>query len=758
MRLTVDERLISRLQLTGIVVVVCVLVLGLGFFFTRQITEEFEDSIQSLEAQQVQQSQDLLARQIETAKGFLASLRQHTEDVLKADIREQVDEAHAMAEAIYNQEKGKRPDAEIKRLIVEALRPLRFFHEGKGYFFIDGMNGDCVLLPIAPGREGGSLLENRDDTGHYIMRGLMEAARQPVGKGFSRYRWYAPGDPTRMTDKIAYVRRFEPFDWLIGTGQYVSDVEAALKEEALERLRAFRFGKDGAGYVIVIDDSERILVSPSRPWNEGKIIADLPPEQRIAASPITEQGRKGDGFIRYDWARHGGEGPLSTKLTYVSRMNDWGWTLAAGLFLDDIAAASAERRVALARSIEAKRRLTLFALALGVAVALAIGIAFSRLTASLIGRYQRDLTRQTDELRKSARDLFLINSMVESSAEMIFLADGDWTLIYANPFVLQQLGLSAEELIGHKMSELASAITAAPPPQDGGSHKRLETSLTAKDGTAIPVEVIAKDVRHEDALYHFAIARDITERQRWAADLGQKTAALEHSNADLEQFAYVASHDLREPLRMVSSYLSLLERRYGERLETEGREFLDYARDGAQRLDRLVLDLLEFSRIDRRGSPILPMAVKPTLDQAIANLALAITESGATLHLAGPLDEATIAGDAGQMTRLFQNLIGNAIKYRAPDRPPEVTITCGRSGSNWEFLVADNGIGIEPQYFDRIFGIFQRLHTREKYEGTGIGLAICKKIAERHHGTITVESEPGKGTTFRVTLPAATPS
>ena len=755
MQLTVNERLISRLQLTGIVVVVCVLVLGLGFFFIRQITEEYEDSIQALEAQQIQQSQDLLTRQIETAKGFLASLRQHTEEVLKADIREQVDEAHAMAEAIYTQEKGKRSDAEIKRLIVEALRPLRFFHQAKGYFFIDGMNGDCVLLPIAPAREGGSLLENRDDTGHAIMPGLIEAARQPVGEGYSRYRWYAPGNPKQMADKIAYVRRFEPFDWLIGTGQYVSDVEAVLKEEALDRLRSFRFGKDGAGYIVVLDKDEHILVSPSRPWNEGKTIADLPPEQRIAGRPILEQGRKGDGFIRYDWARHGGEGPLSPKLTYVSRMDDWGWTLAAGLYLDDIAAATAERRAALARSIKAKRHITLFALALGVAVALGIGLAFSRLTASLIGRYKQDLTRQTDELRKSARDLFLINSMVESSAEMIFLADGDWTLIYANPFVLQQLGRNADEMIGHKTPELAAAVAAAPPPEDGSSHKRFETTLTAKDGSSIPVEVIAKDVRHEDALYHFAIARDITERQRWAADLGQKTAALEHSNADLEQFAYVASHDLREPLRMVSSYLSLLERRYGERLDKDGHEFLNYARDGATRLDRLVLDLLEFSRIDRRGSAILPMAVRPTLDLAIANLALAIGESGAVIRLAAPLADASITGDSAQIARLFQNLIGNAIKYRAPDRPPEVSVSCHREGGNWVFLVADNGIGIEPQYYDRIFGIFQRLHTREKYDGTGIGLAICKRIVERHHGSITVDSKIGEGTVFRVSLPAA---
>jgi len=757
MQLALDERRISRLQLVGTAVVVSVLVLGLGFFFVRQITDEYESSISALEAQQIQRNQELLVRQVETAKGFLANMRSRTETLLKADIREHVDEAYALAESIYNQEKGRRSEGEIKRLIVEALRPLRFFG-GRGYFFIDGMDGACVLLPIAPGREGTSLMNNRDDTGHYIMRGLIEAAMRPVGEGFSRYRWYAPGNPDEMAEKVAYVRAFEPFHWLIGTGHYVVDVEAVLKAEALDRVRTFRFGKDGSGYIVVIDDNERILVSPSRPWNEGKVVEELPPERRNAARPIVEQGRLGDGFIRYDWARAGGEGAPSAKMTYVSRMPEWGWTLAAGLYLDDIAAATAERREALARSIEAKRNLTLAALGIGLAVAMGFGVWFSRLTGRLIGRYKQNLTNQNSALRQTARDLFLINSMIDSSAELVFLADGDWRLIYANPFVYQTLGREPDEMIGQELDDIAAAVAACPGPCNGGGggHCRFETSLTAKDGRAIPVEVVTKDVTHDDALYHFAIARDIAERRRWEADLSHKAAALERSNAELEQFAYVASHDLREPLRMVSSYLSLLERRYGERLDQDGLEFLEFARDGAQRMDRLVLDLLDFSRIDRRGSPILAMAVGPAVEMAVRNLSAAIGESGATVIVAEAVGTTAIMGDASQIVRLFQNLIGNAIKYRAPDRPPEVRVDARPVDSGWEFSVADNGIGIDAQYFERIFGIFQRLHTREKYEGTGIGLAICKKIVERHDGTITVESEAGRGTTFHVVLPGVT--
>ncbi|MBI3444063.1 MAG: cache domain-containing protein [Magnetospirillum sp.] len=752
--MTLDEKFISRLQLVGTVMAVSVLVLGLGFFFIRQITAEGEDSIQALEAQQIQSDQDLLVRQVETAKAFLSSLRTHTEKLLKAEVREQVDQAHAMATAIYQREKGKRSDAEIKTLIVEALRPARFFG-GKGYFFIDGMDGSCVLLPIAPGREGTSLMNNRDDTGRYIMRGLIEAARLPVGDGFSRYRWFAPGNAAEMADKIAYVRHFAPFDWLIGTGQYVSDVEGKLKGEALDRLRLFRFGRDGNGYIAVFGERDQVLVSPSRPTDEGKS-----PEQleaglyQEAGRLIIEQGRKGDGFVRYDWPRVDGSGTVSAKLTYVSRLEDWNWTLAAGLHLDEMTAATAERRAILSRSIRDKLSLTLAALAIGVTVALGIGIWFSALTGRLIGRYKDNLTRQNDELRRSARDLFLISSMVDSSAEMVFLTDCQWRLIYANPFAYQQLGGSPEEMLGQNLQEISAAI-AASPMVEGEDHHRFETNLTAKDGRVMIAEIVAKDLVHEDVLYHFAIARDISERRRWQTDLENKTTALERSNADLEQFAYVASHDLREPLRMVASYLSLLERRYGERLDKDGQEFLDFARDGAQRLDRLVLDLLEFSRIDRKGAPIRGMVVGPALQIAVRNLAMAISESGGRVDWGADVEGAAIKGDAGQIVRLFQNLIGNAIKYRDPDRPPQVLITGVEAGASWEFRITDNGIGIEPQYFERIFGIFQRLHTRDKYDGTGIGLAVCKKIVERHGGSISVKSEMGKGSTFTFILPKA---
>jgi signal transduction histidine kinase len=246
----------------------------------------------------------------------------------------------------------------------------------------------------------------------------------------------------------------------------------------------------------------------------------------------------------------------------------------------------------------------------------------------------------------------------------------------------------------------------------------------------------------------------LNQRTRERDQADDRASTLARLNAELEQFATVASHDLREPLRTISAYLSLIERRYGPALAGEGGEFLAFARDGANRLDRLILDLLDYSRLDRGGETMVPTTLDAVLDPALANLANAIDEAGAVVSSAAGAAEVGVQGDPGQLVRLFQNLVGNAIKYRAEDRSPRIRISWLRGGDHWEIRVADNGIGIEPQDFDRIFGIFQRLHGHA-YQGTGIGLAVCKKIVERHGGRIWVESQRGKGSTFAFTLPAA---
>jgi signal transduction histidine kinase len=245
-----------------------------------------------------------------------------------------------------------------------------------------------------------------------------------------------------------------------------------------------------------------------------------------------------------------------------------------------------------------------------------------------------------------------------------------------------------------------------------------------------------------------ALAQAINEM---AEALARKAGELERSNRELEQFAYVASHDLQEPLRMVAGYTQLLAKRYGDKLEGDGVEFIAYAVDGVKRMQTLIQDLLQFSRLGTRGKPLAQVDCEEVLSETLRILELSIRERHA-LVTHDPLPQ--VSADRAQLVQLFQNLIGNAIKYSA-DRQPIIHIGASQTGRSWRFSVKDNGIGIDPQYHERIFLIFQRLHGKAEYPGTGIGLAVCKKIVERHGGRIWVESELGKGATFLFTLPAS---
>ena len=264
-----------------------------------------------------------------------------------------------------------------------------------------------------------------------------------------------------------------------------------------------------------------------------------------------------------------------------------------------------------------------------------------------------------------------------------------------------------------------------------------------RDGTEVPVEIGLNPIETDGGLCVLASVVDLTARKRAEEE-------LKRSNEELERFAYVASHDLQEPLRTVASYVQLLERRYSGKLDADATEFIAFAVEGAKRMQRLIDDLLAFSRVGTRGGEMVAVDSSRVVDLSLENLGAAIAESGARIER-GTLP--MVHADPIQCQHLFTNLVGNALKFRGT-AAPVIRIDAARDGAFWRFSVADNGIGIEEKYFERIFVIFQRLHLREEFKGTGIGLAICKKVVERHHGRIWVQSVPGEGSTFLFTLPA----
>jgi signal transduction histidine kinase len=301
----------------------------------------------------------------------------------------------------------------------------------------------------------------------------------------------------------------------------------------------------------------------------------------------------------------------------------------------------------------------------------------------------------------------------------------------------------------------------------------LTTLIMLRRTVTVPIGALARRVRRVaegefDSPVRSAGPRDIADlaadidsmRRRIVAELaslreahGQldaQTRDLERSNAELEQFAYVASHDLQEPLRKVASFSQLLEQRYGGQLDERADQYIEFAVDGAKRMQQLINDLLVFSRVGRESGAFAPVDLDDTVRRALADLDAAIAESSAKVDVG---DLPTVRGDASLLRLVFQNLIGNAIKFRS-DAAPAVRIAAERRGDEWLVACSDNGIGIAPEYSERVFVIFQRLHGKDEYAGTGIGLAMCRKIVEHHGGRIWLDPAPGPGTTFRFTLPA----
>ena len=335
----------------------------------------------------------------------------------------------------------------------------------------------------------------------------------------------------------------------------------------------------------------------------------------------------------------------------------------------------------------------------------------------------------------------------------------DGRFVKVNKVLCEILGYSETQLLGKSVKDVSHPddrdVTDAGRARIRGGEvdsARFEKRyLRGDNGAVIWCEVAIALVRDVFGVpqYEVAIFDDITGRKQQEAALHAAHAELKRSNQELEQFAYVASHDLQEPLRMVASYTQLLERRYESRLDANAREFMAYIVDGATRMKQLIEDLLAYSRVGTKGAEFEPASVEAALRRALYNLRTAIEEAGAAVtHDALP----TLPADEGQLAQLLQNLMGNALKFRSAS-VPRIHIGVSEKETDWQFEVRDNGIGIEPQYYERIFMVFQRLHNKGEYPGTGIGLAICKKVVERHGGRIWVESRPGEGSSFYFTLP-----
>ncbi len=382
----------------------------------------------------------------------------------------------------------------------------------------------------------------------------------------------------------------------------------------------------------------------------------------------------------------------------------------------------------------------------------------------LLERSIRYTVRHHQVLRELRQREDRFRSLVQNSSDVIAVLKADGTIQYISDSCERILGYPPDNLIGESALDFVHSDDVA---QTRAAFARLSGSAVDtlsvefrflyEDGSWRRLEATASDLLDHPSVGGIVInARDVTEQREAEEKVERYAAELRRSNEELEQFAYIVSHDLREPARMVKSYLELLARRYRGQLDESADTFIDYAVDGATRMQEMIGALLNLSRVETRGEPLAPTDVEAVVKRTLAALSRAIEDVGAEVRY-DPLP--TVMADQAQLGQVFQNLIANAIKFRREDVVPRVHISAelgppsvGEGKGEWRFAVEDNGIGIDPQQADRIFKIFQRLHTRQEYEGMGIGLALCKRIVERHGGRIWVESEPGRGSTFYFTL------
>jgi PAS domain S-box-containing protein len=532
LRVQANEQTIPRINLIGTLAIVTVLTLSLGAYFSWRNASEHQASLERIAHTGSSQQEAQLRSEMDSAISYINFTRQRTDEVLRRSIREQVETGIQVANAIFQRESGHRPAAEIQKLIIETLRPVRFY-DGRGYYFIDDMVGKFILLPTAPQLEGKTILDNKDDKGNFIMRGLIDAARKPQGQGFSRYRWYSPDSPKEMTDKLAYVQYFAPYEWLIGTGDYTYKWEEMQKKEAIERLRSLRFGN--SGYMGSIDAEGRSLLSPSNEALEGKHFSAMEPVEAGVMQQMFELAHNGGGVLHYSW-RIGADRHLVAKTAFIRHFEPWGWTVISTVDDSDL---QKELRSELAlHDADAQKRWSEFGVALLLALALGLGgsFAFARWSRQLFKRYQDDNQAKSRAIHDSEA---LFRAVFENAAVGIAQVAPDGRFLQINESYCKIIGYEQEEVLRqgftfqrltHEDDLAVDASAAQKMVKNEINTYTTEKRYVHKSGALIWVRLASHVVRANGvAMYFITAVYDITDQKKYEDKLKLASTVFTHA-------------------------------------------------------------------------------------------------------------------------------------------------------------------------------------------------------------------------------------
>lgn len=765
---------------------------------------EFRTTTQAMRREYLASRQDLLKSQVDEAVAYIRYQDNLAEERLRQGIRDRVLEAHSIAAHLYAEYHPTLDDAAIQYLIKEVLRPIRF-NQGRGYYFITGLDGVEQLFADQPQLEGQNLLGMQDTNGQYVIQEMIALAKQS-GEGFYEYTWTKPNMQGNHFRKIAFIKMFEPYQWFIGTGEYLDDVQADLQQEALRWLASVRFEQEGYlfGSTYAADSlftNGQMTVGSGNLWDLTdpygvKIIQ----EQRKAV----EQPE--GGFVRYAWKKLTSDVP-APKISFVKGVPEWQWMIGAGVYVDEIETIIADRKRALkevivrdiaimltvcagllagsyATASYLDRKLTrsfeAFTSFFETAATRMIPIAedsvhfaeFERLAASAnqMGaerrRMEQTLRDHRDQLENMvnertaelAAERTLLQALIDNIPDLVLIKDPASRFLAVNPALAHLMGANApEDLLGTTdfdfyPREIAQQYYDLEQELLRSGHPLVnQEELHTDPDTGARRWFLATKIPFYDQHGHIGglvgISRDITEHKQLEEQLRERTAKLEATNKELQSFAYIVSHDLKAPLRAIAKLAQWLVEDYAGAFDAKGNEMVKLLVGRVQRMDNLINGVLEYSRIGRFAGEDERIDLNRLLPDMLDSLA-----PPPTVQIMIAPEFPTIVADRTRVTQVFQNLLGNAIKFM--DKPQgQIAVKWADDGACWRFSVKDNGPGIEPKHYDKIFQIFQTLHSRDEIESTGIGLAIVKKIVELYGGTIGVESEVGNGSTFWWTFP-----
>jgi len=778
MRLIANEKSIPRIHLAGTLLIVLLLTVGLAGYILWQSRQDAQSSFDRIELALTEQIDARLKDEMRHAITTIEFIRSQTEAVLRESIILQVDNAYQIAEAIHTRESTLRPAAEVQKMIVETLRPVRFY-DGRGYFFIDDMNGQFILLPTSTQFEGEKLLDNQDDTGHFIMRGLISAARLPRGEGFSRYRWYTPENPTVMAEKLSYVRYFEPYDWLIGTGDYLYKWEEMQKQEAMLQLRTQRFGT--TGYTALFDAGGHSLISPSNAALEGKTEADLPVFERSVLEKLLNTARAGGGIVHYDWPQ-ADTGTLAKKTAYVQTYAPWQWVVVTTLFDDEMHAAVAVEQQTHAQ-LNTRQALTI---ALAGLAALLLGLAaswiFSRWMRHLFEGYHRNNLAQQEALRQQADSLHKAQvSLQESEHHFRTLANGGTALIwtsdadklcnYFNEPWLRYTGRTLEQEFGNGWTEgvhpddFDHCLNIYVSHFDRHEPFTMEYRLRKANGEYGWLLDLGNPRHDSEGNFtgYIGYCYDITDRKRADEEKKILNAQL-HQAQKLEAIGTLAggiAHDFNNILGAIVGYSEMI--RDDLPPGSPSIQDIDQVTKASHRARDLVKQILSFSRqVEDQTIPVQPALI---VKEAIALLRSSLPTT-ITINQDIDPDAGMILADPTQIHQIVMNLSTNAfhamevkggtltisLRKKILSQDDLDTVPDLQPGTFLQLSFKDTGEGVLPEIRERIFDPF--FTTKEVGKGTGLGLSMVYSIVKSCNGSIVCDSRPGEGTEFRIILPA----